>query len=224
MGTTIGQRLRAVREEAGFATAAEAARKFSWSGNTLRSAENDHRPPGRKAVIKYARAFGVNVDWLLTGRPPKRAGSPEPTREPSADTALRLRPVPLVREVSGQRASPNAEVQILMPHVGDLSPEAFAFELPEDDDAMVDPVGSPASLHPSDVVVVDPAKPPSPGSVVLVQDGKRRVVRRVRTISEGRDGQSDRVALIPSNPDYASMEVAADKIVGVVTGLYRRAR
>src|SRR5262249_26602444 len=151
-------------------------------------------------------------------------GTGEPARAPSTDTAVRLHPVPLVREISSQHVSANAGAQILMPHGEHLSAEAFAFELPPDDDGMVVSAGSPASLYPGDIIIVDPGMPPSLGSVVLARDGKRVIARRVRTNTEERDGRSDRVVLVAANTDYGTLEVAADKVVGVVIAFYRRAR
>jgi len=211
--TSIGDRLREARKEAGFRSAADAARRFAWNVDSYRAAENDHRAPGRKTVVKYARAFGINVDWLLTARPPKRGAgqlgepSPEPAKAPNPDIAMHQ----------------TSWVQEVRP-LAKILANSLLFEVAPDDDAMVDLDRPPASLYPGDSLIVDPSKPVNPGNMVLAREGKRTIVRRVRTITEGRDGQSDRVSLVASNPDYGMLEIPADKIVGVVTGWYRQAR
>lgn len=70
---SIHDRLKRARTEAGYSGPTEAAEAFGWNVNTYRSNENSHRPFGREAAIRYARAFRVSVDWLLTGRGAMRA-------------------------------------------------------------------------------------------------------------------------------------------------------
>jgi len=67
-------RLRQAREAAGFATAADAARRFGWPAVTYRHHENGTRGFKRDAAIRYARAFRVSPEWLLfgTGGPEKK--------------------------------------------------------------------------------------------------------------------------------------------------------
>lgn len=69
------ERLRMAREQAGFATAADAARRFGWPESSYRAAENGQRPPTQARAKEFARAFRVPVEWLLFG-----AG--EPTKKP----------------------------------------------------------------------------------------------------------------------------------------------
>ncbi|MBA5778222.1 helix-turn-helix transcriptional regulator [Stappia sp. F7233] len=61
------ERLIAARKAAGFATASEAARALDVREPTYLSHENGTRGYGRQAD-RYARRFGVNVEWLLYGR------------------------------------------------------------------------------------------------------------------------------------------------------------
>lgn len=63
----IHDRLRRAREQR-FATSADAAEAFGFNPNTLRSNENGNKPFGRDAAVRYARAFGVRLEWLLSGR------------------------------------------------------------------------------------------------------------------------------------------------------------
>lgn len=61
-------RLKEAREQAGFATAADAARKFGWTETTYRAHENGQRNIPRSRAPTYARAFRVSPEWLLFGR------------------------------------------------------------------------------------------------------------------------------------------------------------
>jgi len=64
----MSERLRLARENAGFLTAVDAARRFGWGETTYRSHENGQRNiPAKRAPI-YARAFRVSPEWLLYGR------------------------------------------------------------------------------------------------------------------------------------------------------------
>lgn len=61
----MAQRLRAARDEAGFPTAAAAAKARGWAVSTYTSHENATRSYGVDEAKKYARAFRVNPGWLL---------------------------------------------------------------------------------------------------------------------------------------------------------------
>lgn len=66
---TPGERLRKVREAAGFETATAAARAYKGqvNKNTLISNENDNRAISRKMARVYGRLFGVTPGWILFG-------------------------------------------------------------------------------------------------------------------------------------------------------------
>lgn len=61
-------RLKKAREQAGFETATDAARKFGWTETTYRAHENGQRNIPRERAPIYARAFRVSPEWLLYGR------------------------------------------------------------------------------------------------------------------------------------------------------------
>jgi SOS-response transcriptional repressor LexA len=77
MRTVKAERLRAAREKAGYASAAEAARAFNWEAPAYRHHENGTRGFGPDAAKKYGRAFKVKPGWLLgldnvdSGPPPQ---------------------------------------------------------------------------------------------------------------------------------------------------------
>lgn len=60
-------RLRRLRLDLGFATAADACVRFGWPVGTYRSHENGHRELSRKAAELYARAYKTTAGFLLFG-------------------------------------------------------------------------------------------------------------------------------------------------------------
>ena len=64
---TPHQRLRFAREQAGFARASDAARAIGIEEPTYLGHENGSRGLSR-AAARYARFFGVSLDWLIDGR------------------------------------------------------------------------------------------------------------------------------------------------------------
>ena len=61
------ERLKQAREGAQYNTAADAARAFGWNEVTYRA--HDSGQNGFKLALarRYARAFSVNVEWLVSG-------------------------------------------------------------------------------------------------------------------------------------------------------------
>ena len=64
---TIHERLRTARRDAGFASAAAAAKAFGWPIGTYSCHENGSRGIKLDVAERYARAFGVDPVWLLRG-------------------------------------------------------------------------------------------------------------------------------------------------------------
>jgi SOS-response transcriptional repressor LexA len=224
--SSIGERLREARREAGYDTPTAAARAHGWNKFTYRSAENGHKPPGRDAAIKYARALNVSIDWVLTGRPPKRGTHVElknATLQLGTIAAQAQQWVEYARKTGHFPVAemPMATMTVQTGVQAPLLPDAPTVEMPAGDDSMIYPSSSSQSVYPGDVLLIDLTQPLAPGNMVVAKDGRRNVVRRVRTITEEREGKSDHVVLGPANPDYAEMVVAADKVVGTVVGIYR---
>jgi hypothetical protein len=66
--TEMKDRLQKARLARGFAKATPAAKAFGWTVPTYLGYENGDRKPSREAVGRIAEAYGVSLDWLLTGR------------------------------------------------------------------------------------------------------------------------------------------------------------
>jgi len=58
-------RLRQARQAAGFKSARAAAIRYNWTPSTYASHENGQTPVPRDAAKAYAKAFKVDVAWLL---------------------------------------------------------------------------------------------------------------------------------------------------------------
>jgi len=73
------ERLQWARERAGFDTATEAARALGIAEPTYLGHENGSRG-FRRVAERYARRFGVSLEWLITGRTPPQAAVSEQQR------------------------------------------------------------------------------------------------------------------------------------------------
>lgn len=65
---TMGERLRSAREKK-YKSASKAAEALGISASTYRAHENGQNDFGPEEAEQYARAFGANAGWLLTGLP-----------------------------------------------------------------------------------------------------------------------------------------------------------
>ena len=73
-------RLRRARLEAGYPTGTAAAQAMGVNEATYLGHENGSRGLGR-AAGRYAKFFGVSVDWLITGRGTPKPGQKHPVVE-----------------------------------------------------------------------------------------------------------------------------------------------
>jgi DNA-binding XRE family transcriptional regulator len=64
MSTEEARRLVSARRSAGYETASEAARALDVNEQTYLAHENGNRGFKKKSAIRYAKKFGVSVDWL----------------------------------------------------------------------------------------------------------------------------------------------------------------
>jgi transcriptional regulator with XRE-family HTH domain len=68
-GTSLGQRIRALRQERGWTLAALAEQSFT-SVSYLNDIEHDRAHPSLNRLQSIAEAFGINVRTLLIGVDP----------------------------------------------------------------------------------------------------------------------------------------------------------
>jgi hypothetical protein len=100
--STPAARLRWARKRANFATAEDAATRFGWKAVTYRSHETGQNGFSR-IVAEYARAFKVQLAWLLTGQ-----GDPDAELDP--ETAEVIWVVPKLSKSDRQKVAEYARL------------------------------------------------------------------------------------------------------------------
>ena len=75
---TMGERLRAARDAAGYKSASKAAEALGVTASSYRAHENGQNEFGPEMAQFYARKFGTTASYLLTGEGPQRASRPQP--------------------------------------------------------------------------------------------------------------------------------------------------
>lgn len=66
--TDVHERLKEARLSAGFETVQEACEAFGFKYPTYAGHENGQRGMRADAMARYAKAYNVSVEWLLTGK------------------------------------------------------------------------------------------------------------------------------------------------------------
>jgi transcriptional regulator with XRE-family HTH domain len=86
------ERLKQARERAGFLHASDAAKRFGWAAPTYSSHENGYRGMTPDAIERYAAAFRVPVEWLMSGLgdPELRGMAEAPPAAPHAHPLVKL--------------------------------------------------------------------------------------------------------------------------------------
>jgi len=64
----ISERIRSARISAGFASAAEAARRLGMEAHAYRHYESGSRVPPTSRLPDIAKLFKVSLEWLITGK------------------------------------------------------------------------------------------------------------------------------------------------------------
>lgn len=92
----IGMRIRAARKAAGFRYAREAAEALAMEYPTYAGHENGSKN-AKGEIEKYARRFGVSIDWLLTGKgkPPKETSKSSDILNHHQENGLRSTNIPI---------------------------------------------------------------------------------------------------------------------------------
>lgn len=174
-------RLVTARRAAGFKTPADAIARFGWKGSTYMAHENGQNGLRLEPALAYAKAFGVEAGWLLTGD----------GRGPSIPDDLSVKGIVPPPEPSQNPMLSGDKLKVL--GMAECGPEGWAWFNGE----IVDWVARPANLagakdayavfivgdsmtdryHPGEVAFIHPGKPVTPGAYVLVQ-------RRPKTAGE----------------------------------------
>ncbi|KZK82997.1 Helix-turn-helix domain protein [Pseudovibrio sp. Ad13] len=175
MTQEIKDRLKAAREKAGFASAADAADALGIKTPTYTHHENGTRKPKAEAIERYARFFGVSLTWLMFGKDlaPTEPEQARPTAKQHKIASL-LTPftVPVYGSISGRdedylEATGEALDQIGAP--GSLMgiEGAFALYMPG---SSMEP-----RYHEGETLFVNPKKLPRPGEYTAVLHEKQGI-------------------------------------------------
>jgi phage repressor protein C with HTH and peptisase S24 domain len=198
------QRLRHAREAAGFKSASDAVERFGWRPSTYMAHENGQNGIRTEPALIYARAFGVEPGWLLTGvgLGPTKNSSAKPqqknpqaatreTRTTGAGTLYSAERWPRDLRVLGMaECGPdgwslwNGEVIEMTSRPPNLAGAAQAYAVYVVGDSME------PRYHSGELVYVHPGRPVDVGAYVLVQvkpkhadahagDAPRAVVKRL---------------------------------------------
>lgn len=188
-------RLRAAREAAGFKSASDAAQKFRWRASTYMAHENGQNGIRTEPALAYARAFGVDPGWLITGigkestvknSTGKKAGARETGTAPANAIYSAERWPRDLRVLGMAECGPdgwslwNGEVIEMTSRPPNLAGAALAYAVYVVGDSME------PRYHSGELVYVHPGRPVDVGAYVLVQvkpkddgDAPRAVVKRL---------------------------------------------
>lgn len=187
-------RLRRAREAAGFKNASDAVARFRWRVSTYMAHENGQNGIRTEPALSYARAFGVEPGWLMTGVG-HGPGAAKLAQRGSRETEI----APAPRAYSGERwprdlrvlgmaeCGPdgwslwNGEVIEMTSRPPNLAGAAQAYAVYVVGDSME------PRYHSGELVYVHPGRPVDVGAYVLVQvkpaadsgEAPRAVVKRL---------------------------------------------
>lgn len=227
---TIGERLKAARESAGFKSARAAAIRFRWKPSTYAAHENGQNKFNEEDAKDYARAFRTSAGWILTaeGEPPKRLPQPDidPDYEPLPESGIRE--IDVRAGLGGGGTTDGRQVV----HHGDVAdpvkseawhfPDRFMREelrAPEDRVVILETQGdsmSPTILSGDRVIVDMRHVTPSPDGIYALRDGYGTIV--VKRLQLMRGGSPTMVKIISDNPHHTPQEVPAEEIEGSIIG------
>lgn len=206
------ERLRSARERAGYTDATAAAVAFGWKAPTYLAHENGSRGLRPDVARRYARAFGVDPEWLLFGR----GGTPSKA-EPIARETETLVPIYDVTASAGHGAA-LAEHDLVEDHLSfpphylreiTSTPARHLAIIRTKGDSMVPTIAE------DDLVMVDTTKRDLSfdGVFVIRDDGASLLVKRI-----GRGTRRGHVMVISDNPRYAPTErpLAEIEVLGKV--------
>lgn len=166
MSDEAAHRLRSARLDAGFRTAAEAALALGLAVTTYINHENGTRGFSRHAPV-YAQHFGVDLEWLMTGRAGTAAG--DETRATAAFLSAASADISSDLPILGTAAASIVGAVTLGRTVGyERRPPALrnvpdAYALYVAGDSMI------PRYFPGDIVYVNPHRPCRQGDDVVIQ-------------------------------------------------------
>lgn len=231
----VADRITAARKGAGFRSRRAATDEFDWPFDTYVSHEMGRRNPNRSTLRKYASAFGVTLNWLLTGLgdTPRQSDQSE-LSETQTGSTLSANRLPIIGGVQGgafMEAWPAmAEPFETLPVVPDEKyPESkqYLLEVRGPSMNMKFPDGSFA--HCVEISYKPGTRMPEPGTFVIVERHKAGLIEV--TIKELRLNAEGQYELWPRSTDPAwkapivlndGSGVDEVSIKGIVVGCYTK--
>lgn len=209
---TPGERLRWARQRAGFKTAKDAARAARIGEVSFRAYENSQHGFSKHAT-KFAKAFGVPVDWLLDGGPMPEGDSSKPG-EIGTPTELADYGIELVRKVDITYAMGDGSIIEDYPET-DYLPFSLGFlqqfSRGSTDDLFI-AIGQGDSMEPTiyrnDLVMVDTAQNriTQQDQIWALSYAGTGMIKRVRRLTEGR------MQLLSDNAHVPPLDAMEDEI------------
>lgn len=198
----------------------EACDRHGWPYETYKKHETD---PSRRIdpdmVPNYARAYGVNPEWILwgTGAPKWADTDAVSVRQPSPFRAV---PRLTMRQAVQLPQDFNRLLKTAPVTPMDSGPDAGprCFAIPIEDDSMVSRTAGGESFHPGDMIIIDPDRGHEAGDYVLVhlEGDEKATLRKFRPRLQGT------YELVPLNDDYAIEEIAPGGPKAEIIGLMIR--
>lgn len=215
----LSRRLKEARENAGYKSASDAARKMGMNVVTYTAHENGGRKFDRDDAIFYAQNFGVTPGWLMFGDVPetkcdKSSKGRSSIVNPQGETMAVVSPQSWMRQPN--KIADDLEEYWEMPdeflerRLRIRPQRARIMEV--QGDSMYDPENPSAfgSLFPGERVIIDTddTKPTPPGAFAI-HDGTGIVVKLVEVIP---DSAPITLRLTGRNPRYATYERPAEAV------------
>ena len=209
----IADRLREARKNAGYDNAQDACEAFGFKYSTYAGHENGSRGIRADSLQRYAKAYGVSVEWLMTGKSPvakvMKAG---PALELAGEAYTPI-PVYDIRAAAGA----GALVEDGDPSSHQIFRENFLMRItraPVEQLAVIQVSGDSmwTTLHDGDAVLIDRTitRVVKDGIYVLSLEGELLVKRCQRDLETGE------VIVASDNPAYQSFKVSSADRLDVV--------
>ncbi len=194
--TSMHDRLRRARLQAGFATAKAAIARFGWKASTYRAHENGQNSFRPADAVIYAHAFKVSQTWLLVGEHGVSATHEAPTINEASARHSHHDPTPLVATCSNAMSEDQFDLTVDADTLTDIARSG--------DIVRFSPLAKHTTLSDGDIVAVEQ---PTPYGVDLCI---RRVFLR------------DDLTLFAANDVMQAQPLPHARIVGAATWLVRR--
>jgi transcriptional regulator with XRE-family HTH domain len=223
--TSIADRLRRARIDAGFERASDAARRFGWAYSRYMNYENGERAVPPKQAILFASAYKVSVDYIYFGK----ADFSIQQQGAHALSSELVRRIPLLALENMSELERIATGQ--EPRSTDSVPFCSREPVPERcifveiaDKSMSHPREH-ISFEPGDKAMIELDATPEPSDFVLalVPEEKTALFRLYREVGRAEDG-SILADLVPLNPNFRTIRISNAtpvQIIGVCRSIHR---